>query len=90
MSVVGIIFHAGDYSFKRFPFSFQDMAFYLLKDRLLHNKMMLIANLSEVDENYELKPTKYNKPKASAIVANNSTDRFWLIKSKQSSFVIPT
>lgn len=43
--------HGGGYSFKRCPFSFQDMAFCLLKDGLLHYERIAIANFSEVSEN---------------------------------------
>ncbi len=38
------------------------MAFRPLKDALLHQERMPLANLSEASENRKQKPSKYNKP----------------------------
>lgn len=59
--------HGGDYSFKWWLFSLQNMLVCLLKDGLLLYKRTPLANVQEASVNRKKKPLKFNKPKVFAV-----------------------
>lgn len=59
--------HGGDYSFKWWLFSLQNMLVCLVKDDLLLYKRRPFANVLETSVNRKKNPLKCNKPKVFAV-----------------------